>query len=59
MLGHEYVFQMSGQRDLQQKAELLQAIRELQGHYIGGSVGVYKEMTFGRHLYPQIVLTDS
>ncbi|XP_058230754.1 SMC5-SMC6 complex localization factor protein 1 [Hemibagrus wyckioides] len=41
MLGHEYVFQMSGQKDLQQKAELLQAIRELQGHYIGGSA--YKE----------------
>ncbi|KAK3514531.1 hypothetical protein QTP70_021511 [Hemibagrus guttatus] len=41
MLGHEYVFQMSGQKDLQQKAELLQAIRQLQGHYIGGSV--YKE----------------
>ncbi|KAI5088219.1 SMC5-SMC6 complex localization factor protein 1 [Silurus meridionalis] len=36
-----YVFQMSGMRDLQQKAELLQAIRQLQGQYIGGSV--YKE----------------
>ncbi|XP_026787080.3 SMC5-SMC6 complex localization factor protein 1 [Pangasianodon hypophthalmus] len=41
MLGNEYVFQMSGLKDLQQKAELLRAIRKLQGHYIGGSV--YKE----------------
>ncbi|XP_047674008.1 SMC5-SMC6 complex localization factor protein 1 isoform X2 [Tachysurus fulvidraco] len=41
MLGNEFVFQMSGLKDLQQKTELLQAIRQLQGHYIGGSV--YKE----------------
>lgn len=42
MLGNQYVFQMSGLKDLQQKAELLWAIRKLQGHYIGGSVGVYR-----------------
>ncbi|TST10046.1 SMC5-SMC6 complex localization factor protein 1 [Bagarius yarrelli] len=38
MLGNQYVFQISGQKDLRQKAEMLQAIRQLQGHYIGGSV---------------------
>ncbi|XP_053509968.1 SMC5-SMC6 complex localization factor protein 1 [Ictalurus furcatus] len=38
MLENQYVFQMSGLKDLQQKAELLWAIRKLQGHYIGGSV---------------------
>ncbi|XP_060762929.1 SMC5-SMC6 complex localization factor protein 1 isoform X2 [Neoarius graeffei] len=41
MLGNQYVFQVSGLKDVQQKAELLRALRKLQGHYIGGSV--YKE----------------
>ncbi|KAM9446682.1 SMC5-SMC6 complex localization factor protein 1 [Clarias gariepinus] len=38
MLGNKFVFQMSGLRDLQQKAELIQGIRQLQGQYIGGSI---------------------
>ncbi|XP_062873924.1 SMC5-SMC6 complex localization factor protein 1 [Trichomycterus rosablanca] len=41
MAGNKHVFQMSGIKDQQQKGELLRAIRQLQGLYIGGSV--YKE----------------